>query len=185
MRFLLIAAAVLLSGLFASEAQAQYRYHPAPMYNWYWDGGGSTVEGDWLRGQAALWHGYGNYIHNQGQYELYHEQARRQYLENWRIYVETRQKLTEQYNARKAAEAAERRARNLQRSLENKNRTLSPKIGWNGKYYSSLEELRQDPACQQFLAQKRQNDEKTQGERFLHLILGNFGCKTKHGESLC
>lgn len=159
MRFLLIVAAVLLSGLFASEAQAQYRYppqYPVVPYGY----GGSTVYGDWQRGNAALWYGYGQYLQNRGQYELYHEQARHQYIENWRLYTENRQRLIEQYNARKAAESAARRERNLQRAKENEKRTLNPKIGWNGKYYSSLDELRRDPAYQQFLAQKRQNDEK-------------------------
>ena len=161
MRFLLIAAAVLLFGFSASEAQAQYRYPyaPAPTYYWYGNGG-STVYGDWQRGRAALWYGYGHYLHNRGQYELYHEQARRQYIENWQRYVATRQHLIDQYNARKAAETAARRAR-LQRYLENKKHSLSPKIGWNGRYFSSMDELRRDPEYQRFLVQSRRARENS------------------------
>ncbi|CAE7860199.1 parB [Symbiodinium microadriaticum] len=167
MKNLIIIAAFALLGLFASEAQAQRRVVVTPHgYGWgynNWNGGwgwrGSTVYGDWQRGRAAWLHGYGSYLRSRGQYELYHEQARREYIQNWQRYVETRQHLKDRYEARRAAEAAKNRLRRdawLKKQREKS--TLDSKIGWRGKYYSNMEELRNDPEWQQFVEKQITNN---------------------------
>jgi len=140
----------VLFALVSSESQAQF-------FDGFY-GRGSTIHGDHLRGQGAFFHGYGTYLRDRGVYEFYHEQTRKQYIQNWQLYVETRRHLKDQNEERKLAENIERRA-NLQRYLKKKrleNPVLDPKIGWNDKWYSSLQELQKDPDYQQFLFEKHE-----------------------------
>lgn len=147
MKFMTIIVIFVLFALVSNETQAQF-----------FDGRGSTIHGDHLRGQGAFFHGYGTYLRDRGVYEFYHEQTRKQYIQNWQLYVETRRHLKDQYEERKLVENIERRA-NLHRYLTKKrakNPVLNPKIGWNDKWYPNLEELQKDSDYQQFLLEKHQ-----------------------------
>jgi len=154
-------AAFMLLGFGISEAQAQYprNYQLYPYgYNYgygYGYGHSSTAAEGYLRGYGAAWSGYGNYLQSRGAYEIYHEQARQQYIQNWQSYVETRRRLQDEYKARKAAEYAAQRAKREAYLAKKKKSPLSSKIGWNGRFYGSIEELRLDPDYQRFLAEKR------------------------------
>ena len=97
--------AILAVMFCTQEVQAQYSYGGFGYRH------SSTAAEGWYRGRGAYFRGQGEYLRSRAEATMMYEQARQQRIQNWRLYVETRQSLKDQYTARRKAYWADKRVK--------------------------------------------------------------------------